>query len=84
MARVSSRSASDRQPTTQPLSEQKVRAVAQAQALSAKVNGWAILFQVIMVYTVYGKRSYAIGSNEATARRNAVPIFSKMAGDGIS
>ena len=44
---VSSRSASDRQPTTQPLSEQKVRAVAQAQALSAKVNGWAILLQVM-------------------------------------
>ncbi len=25
----------------------------------------AVLFQVIMIYTVYGKRSYAIGSNEA-------------------
>jgi hypothetical protein len=52
---VSSRSASDRQPatgeksspTTQPLSEKQVKAAAQAQALSAKVNGWAILLQVM-------------------------------------
>jgi inositol transport system permease protein len=34
----------------------------------------AILFQVIMVYTVYGKRSYAIGSNEAAARMSGINV----------
>jgi inositol transport system permease protein len=34
----------------------------------------AILFQVIMTYTVYGKRSYAIGSNEAAARMSGIKV----------
>jgi inositol transport system permease protein len=34
----------------------------------------AILFQVIMTYTVYGKRSYAIGSNEAAARMSGINV----------
>lgn len=34
----------------------------------------AILFQVIMVYTVYGKRSYAIGSNEPAARMSGIKV----------
>lgn len=32
----------------------------------------AILFHVIMTYTLYGKRSYAIGSNEAAARMSGI------------
>ena len=34
----------------------------------------AVLFQVIMIYTVYGKRSYAIGSNEAAARMSGINV----------
>jgi inositol transport system permease protein len=34
----------------------------------------AILFQVLMTYTVYGKRSYAIGSNEAAARMSGIKV----------
>ena len=34
----------------------------------------AILFHVIMTYTVYGKRSYAIGSNEAAARMSGIKV----------
>ncbi len=34
----------------------------------------AILFQLIMIYTLYGKRSYAIGSNEAAARMSGINI----------
>lgn len=34
----------------------------------------AILFQVIMVKTLYGKRSYAIGSNEAAARMSGINV----------
>jgi inositol transport system permease protein len=34
----------------------------------------AILFQVILTYTVYGKRSYAIGSNEAAARMSGINV----------
>jgi inositol transport system permease protein len=34
----------------------------------------AILFQVIMIYTVYGKRCYAIGSNEAAARMSGINV----------
>ncbi|MEO6012164.1 MAG: ABC transporter permease [Devosia sp.] len=34
----------------------------------------AVLFQVIMTYTVYGKRSYAIGSNEAAARMSGIKV----------
>ncbi len=34
----------------------------------------AILFHVIMSYTVYGKRSYAIGSNEAAARMSGINV----------
>jgi len=55
VAFVSSRSAPDRQPATgeqpsptaQPPSQQQAKAVARAQALSAKVNAWAILLQVM-------------------------------------
>lgn len=36
--------------------------------------GLAILFQVIMTYTVYGKRSYAIGSNEPAARMSGIKV----------
>jgi len=32
----------------------------------------AVLFHVIMTYTLYGKRSYAIGSNEAAARMSGI------------
>ncbi|MBL9051212.1 MAG: ABC transporter permease [Tabrizicola sp.] len=32
----------------------------------------AILFHVIMTYTLYGKHSYAIGSNEAAARMSGI------------
>ena len=32
----------------------------------------AIMFHVIMTYTLYGKRSYAIGSNEAAARMSGI------------
>jgi len=34
----------------------------------------AVLFQLIMVYTVYGKRSYAIGSNEEAARMSGINV----------
>ena len=34
----------------------------------------AILFQLIMNYTVYGTRSYAIGSNEAAARMSGIKV----------
>lgn len=34
----------------------------------------AILFQVAMIYTLYGKRSYAIGSNEAAARMSGINV----------
>ena len=34
----------------------------------------AALFQVIMIYTLYGKRSYAIGSNEAAARMSGINV----------
>ena len=34
----------------------------------------AILFHLIMKYTLYGKRSYAIGSNEAAARMSGINI----------
>jgi inositol transport system permease protein len=34
----------------------------------------AILFQVALTYTVYGKRSYAIGSNEAAARMSGIKV----------
>ncbi len=32
----------------------------------------AVLFQVVMIRTVYGKRTYAIGSNEAAARMSGI------------
>jgi inositol transport system permease protein len=34
----------------------------------------AILFQLIMNYTVYGTRTYAIGSNEAAARMSGINV----------
>ncbi len=34
----------------------------------------AVLFHVIMIYTLYGKRSYAIGSNEAAARMSGINV----------
>lgn len=34
----------------------------------------AALFHVIMTYTLYGKRSYAIGSNEAAARMSGINV----------
>ena len=34
----------------------------------------AILFHLIMTYTLYGKRSYAIGSNEAAARMSGINV----------
>ena len=34
----------------------------------------AVLFQFLMIYTVYGKRSYAIGSNEAAARMSGIAV----------
>lgn len=34
----------------------------------------AALFQVAMIYTLYGKRSYAIGSNEAAARMSGINV----------
>ena len=34
----------------------------------------AILFQIIMIYTLYGKHSYAIGSNEAAARMSGINV----------
>ncbi len=34
----------------------------------------AILFHVVMNYTLYGKRSYAIGSNEAAARMSGINV----------
>jgi inositol transport system permease protein len=34
----------------------------------------AILFQVALTYTVYGKRSYAIGSNEPAARMSGIKV----------
>jgi inositol transport system permease protein len=33
-----------------------------------------VIFQLIMTYTVYGKRSYAIGSNEAAARMSGIKV----------
>ena len=32
------------------------------------------LFQLILRYTIYGKRSYAIGSNEAAARMSGIKV----------
>lgn len=34
----------------------------------------AVLFHLIMVYTLYGKHSYAIGSNEAAARMSGINV----------
>jgi inositol transport system permease protein len=34
----------------------------------------AVLFHVIMKFTLYGKRSYAIGSNEAAARMSGIDV----------
>jgi inositol transport system permease protein len=34
----------------------------------------AVLFHLVMVYTVYGKRTYAIGSNEAAARMSGIKV----------
>jgi inositol transport system permease protein len=34
----------------------------------------AVLFQVVMIRTVYGKRTYAIGSNEAAARMSGIAV----------
>jgi inositol transport system permease protein len=34
----------------------------------------AVLFQVALTYTVYGKRSYAIGSNEPAARMSGIKV----------
>jgi inositol transport system permease protein len=34
----------------------------------------AVLAQVVMVYTLYGKRCYAIGSNEAAARMSGINV----------
>ena len=34
----------------------------------------AVLFQIIMIYTLYGKRSYAIGSNEAASRMSGINV----------
>ncbi len=34
----------------------------------------AVLFHVIMTYTLYGKHSYAIGSNEAAARMSGINV----------
>ena len=34
----------------------------------------AILFQLILSYTVYGKHCYAIGSNEAAARMSGIKV----------
>jgi inositol transport system permease protein len=34
----------------------------------------AVLFQIIMIKTLYGKRSYAIGSNEAAARMSGINV----------
>ena len=34
----------------------------------------AVLFYVLMRYTIYGKRSYAIGSNEAAARMSGINV----------
>jgi inositol transport system permease protein len=36
----------------------------------------AVLFHLIMVYTLYGKRSYAIGSNEDAARMSGINVAS--------
>jgi inositol transport system permease protein len=36
----------------------------------------ALLFHLIMVYTIYGKRTYAIGSNEDAARMSGIDIAS--------
>ena len=34
----------------------------------------AILFHLILKYTVYGKHTYAIGSNEAAARMSGIKV----------
>jgi inositol transport system permease protein len=34
----------------------------------------AVLFQLVMIYTVYGKRCYAIGSNEDAARMSGINV----------
>ena len=34
----------------------------------------AVLAHVVMIYTLYGKRSYAIGSNEAAARMSGINV----------
>lgn len=34
----------------------------------------AVMFHLIMTYTVYGKHSYAIGSNEAAARMSGIAV----------
>jgi len=36
--------------------------------------GLAVLFHIIMNYTVYGKHTYAIGSNEAAARMSGINV----------
>ena len=40
----------------------------QAVLLVPELLSLAVLFQLIMTYTKYGKHSYAIGSNEDAAR----------------
>lgn len=34
----------------------------------------AVLFQLVMIYTIYGKRTYAIGSNEPAARMSGINV----------
>ena len=41
-----------------------------------RLVGLAILFQVLLSYTVYGTRTYAIGSNEPGARIAGGSLFS--------
>ena len=36
--------------------------------------GLAVLFQLIMRYTIYGKHCYAIGSNEEAARMSGIKV----------
>ena len=38
----------------------------------------AILFQLILRYTVYGKHTYAIGSNEEAARMSGINVERHM------
>jgi inositol transport system permease protein len=39
----------------------------------------AILFHFIMIYTIYGKRCYAIGSNEDAARMSGINVARQKA-----